>query len=158
MRAAVPAVVALLLLTPACGSNGEEGATTSARETTAAADTVFGDYEREMTQEDIERTAEERQNPQQAPSPGRVRLVVRDGVMQVWVPEGFSISQELTLTEDEWRIGPYIGSGMDAFCPEGDRPATYAWKLEGNELTLSPKDEGCADRDSTLTGTWSRSG
>ncbi len=158
MRVALAALIALLLLASGCGSNGEEAETTAARDTTEPADAVLGDYEREMTQEDIERTAETRRKGEQTPNPGTVRLVVRDGVMQVFVPEGFSISQELTITADEWRIGPYIGSGMDAFCPTGDRPATYAWELEDNELMLTPKDEGCADRDSTLTGTWAKTG
>jgi hypothetical protein len=158
VRAVVPFAVALILLAPACGSNGEEAATTTAAETADPTDAVLGDYEREMTEADIERTAAERRQRMQKPSPGRVRLVIRDGVMQVFVPEGFSISQELTVTEDEWRIGPYIGSGMDAFCPGADRPATYTWKVEGEELMLSPKDDACADRDSTLTGTWTRTG
>jgi hypothetical protein len=152
MREVVPVVLAVLLFAPACGSNGDEARTTGAREPTDA-DAVIGDYERHMTRADIQRTAENRREGQQVPSPGKVRLVVRDGVMQVFVPEGFSISQELAITEDEWRIGPYFTE--DAFCP-GDRPTRYSWKLEGEELTLSPKDEACPDRDSTLTGTWTR--
>lgn len=158
MRAVVPFAVALLLLASACGLNGDETAATTAAETTDPVDAVLGDYEREMTKADIERTAAKRRQGTQTPSLGRVRLVVRGGVMQVLVPEGFSISQELTVTEEEWRIGPYIGSGMDAFCPGSDRLATYGWRADGEELTLSPKDDACADRDSTLSGTWTRTG
>lgn len=158
MRIVFTSVVAILLVAAGCGSDEEEARTTTGREATRSIDAVIGDYAREITEKDIERTAARRRKGEQTPSPGKARLVIRERVMQVFVPEGFSISQELTVTDDEWHIGPYLGSGMDAFCAEGDRPATYTWKLEGDELTLSPKDEACPDRDSTLTGTWTKGG
>ena len=151
---ALAIAASLLLILPACGSDDEAAPTPAT--TAAAADTtaLFGRYEREVTQADIDRTAAKRAEGQEVPAPGRHRLVVNQGVMQVFLPDGFQISLELTVEGDTWRIGRYTG-GQGVFCTDSG-PATYTWKLDDDELTLTATSDACADRDSTLTGVWTK--
>lgn len=159
---AVLLILAAASILAGCGSD-DQTATTSAATTAAADDAavpadVFGEYERDVTQADVDRTSDKRvEGPgQEPPTSGTYRLVANEGVIQVFLPDGFQISQELTVTEDTWEIERYIG-GEGVFCVD-DGPSSYSWDLEGDELSLVPKSDGCADRDSVLTGTWTKSG
>lgn len=53
-------------------------------------------------------------------------------------------------------FGPPSGSGEEgSFCgPEIAQNATYTWKMAGDRLVLKATADPCADRDSTLAGTW----
>ena len=146
-------VAAGLLLLGGCGSDEEAGRTTTAETTTAEARAggPFGEYEREVTQADLDRTADQRSEGAEVPPVGTYRLTLSEGVLLVVDPDDFSISQELTVTDGTFKIERYIGEG--AFCAD-DSPSSYRWKLDGEKLTLSPQKDGCADRDSILTGSW----
>jgi hypothetical protein len=160
----VALAAALLLVLAGCGSDDEAGSDESATTTvatTAPAESMAGDpfglYEREVTQAEIDRTAATRPQGWEAPPPGTYRLNLTLGVLQVFDPNDLQISQELTVTDGTLEIGPYIGPERNAFCsPDG--PAAYDWKFEEETLVLSPKEDACADRDSILTGSWSRQG
>jgi hypothetical protein len=150
-------VVAALLLLAGCASDEEAVPTTTTTETTTAeaAAAPFGEYEREVTQADLDRTAETRPAGSESPPPGTYRLTLSEGNIIVVDPDGFSISQELTVTRDALKIERYIGEGF--FCPD-DSASSYGWKLDGEKLILAPGKDDCADRDSILTGSWTKTG
>lgn len=158
----VALAAALLLVITGCGSDDETGvdeAATTTAATTAPAESEagdpFGEYEREVTQAEIDRTAGTRAKGVEVPPPGSYRLNLTLGVLQVFDPNGLQFSQELTVADGTLEIGPYIGPERNAFCnPDG--PSAYNWAVEGETLVLSPKEDACADRDSILTGSWSR--
>lgn len=104
MRAALSVLVALVLSASGCGSNGDEAATTTAPETQPAVE-VFGEYERDVTQDDFERTAEKRPEGLEVPPAGTHQLTLSEGTIVVVDPDGFSISQELTVTDGTLEIG-----------------------------------------------------
>jgi hypothetical protein len=149
----------LLVVVAACGS-GDDDATTTAAATTRAAEAqatdAFGEFEREVTQAEIDRKAEKSQ-PEgwEPPPPGTHRLTLSSGTIVVTFSDGFSIGQEVTVTGDTLTIGPYIGEG--AFCRD-DRDSSYNWEIAGEELVLSPSMESCGDREAVLTGTWTKTG
>jgi hypothetical protein len=152
-------VVAALLLLAGCASDEEAAPRTTTSETTtaeaAAAAAPFGEYEREVTQADLDRTAEKRPAGFEIPPPGTYRLTLSEGNTIVVDPDGFSISQELTVVGGALKIGRYIGEGF--FCPD-DSASSYSWKLDGRKLVLAPTKDDCADRDSILTGSWTKTG
>lgn len=120
---------------------------------------LIGEYEREVTEADIARTEDHRvEGPgQEPPEAGLHRMVVNEGVMQVYLPpDDFEISQQLTITDQAWEIGPYTG-GEGVFCAE-DGPASYTWTLERDGFVLTVQNDPCADRESTLVGTWQKTG
>ena len=54
-------------------------------------------------------------------------------------------------------LSTYVDPGKGVFCgPEIPAPASYAWRLQGRTLVLTAHEDPCADRDSTLTGAWTR--
>jgi hypothetical protein len=54
-------------------------------------------------------------------------------------------------------LSTYVSPDKGAFCgAEIPTPASYAWRLQGRTLTLTAQKDLCADRDSTLTGKWTR--
>ena len=42
------------------------------------------------------------------------------------------------------------------YCEDPAAGATYRWKATDEELTLTPIDNDCPDRQTVLTGTWTR--
>jgi hypothetical protein len=152
-------MAAVLLLAAGCGGEGD--ADEAARTTTAAAEAQspqpFGKYERRVTQADLDRNDSKRTKGWETPPPGAYRLTLDRGVMQVVDPNGLYIAQELTVDGDTLRIERYIGESGIAFCPN-DGPSSYNWELDGETLSLSPEDDACPDRDSILTGSWSKTG
>jgi hypothetical protein len=69
-----------------------------------------------------------------------------------------TVRQDFSATTDgELRVGAYQAPDRGAFCgPDIPATATYTFELSGDVLTLEPKQDGCADRDASLTGTWKR--
>jgi hypothetical protein len=155
----VLATAALVLLVSGCGSD-EEPATTPAATATAPnaeATEPLGEYEREVTQAEIEEKGEKtRPEGWTAPPAGPYRLALNAGSIVVTDPDGGSIGQELTVTDGTLMIKRYIGDAPLAFCAH-DAPSSYAWEFAGDELVLTPKNEGCGDREAILAGTWKRS-
>jgi hypothetical protein len=145
-------VAAVLVLLAGCGSDEEAATTTTAPEAESAE--PFGEFEREVTQAELDRVAEKRAEGEQTPPTGTYQLSLTEGVLLVSDPEGFSISQELTVADETLTLERYIGEG--GFCRDDDA-SVYAWQLEGDKLTLSPEDDGCADREAILSGSWSKS-
>jgi hypothetical protein len=143
---------AVALFVAGCGSDEEPAATPAATTDAPSAQTTepFGEYEREVIQAEIDRTAE---TPQPPPA-GTYRLTLSSGTIVVVLPDGFSIAQELTATGGALTIGRYIGEG--GFCPD-DRESSYGWEIAGGELVLSPRTESCGDREAILAGTWKMS-
>ena len=160
MRMALALLVALLLAAAACGGDDEDaanvaepGPATTAGPKAEAGDAVFGEYQRTVTRADLDRTAEKRAEGSEVPPTGRYRLTLSEGAIVVVDPNRFSISQELTVTDDTLTVERYIGEGF--FCPD-DSPSSYRWTLDSERLTLAPQKDGCADRDSILTGAWTK--
>ena len=160
MRRAVFAA-AVLCLVAGCGSE-EETTPTSAPATTASAaeptTEIFGEYERDVTQADIDEKGEQQDRAEgwTPPPSGKWRLTLSEGSMIATDPDAGSIAQEASVANGTLSIGRYIGSKGIAFCAD-DAPASYAVKAEGDELVLSPENEACGDREAILAGTWTRS-
>ena len=158
MRALATAAL-LIVFVAGCGS--EEEAATEAAATTGAANAEvtepFGAYEREVTQAEIDEKGEKPRPEGSTPPPaGTYRLALNAGSIVVTDPEGGSIGQELSVTGGTLVIKRYIGSGGIVFCTD-DAESSYAWELAANELALTPKHEGCGDREAVLAGTWLKS-
>jgi hypothetical protein len=164
----VPAfLVAAALAAAGCGSDGSTdkpatSGSTAAAQTGAA---PYGLYVRTMTRQDLARTAAHRDEHgpnQSAPPTGRYRLVIAKGaaqdVIKVTDPEGFTIDMDMTAASGSMRLTSYVDPSRASFCgPEVPAPATYSFKASSSSLQLQPSDDPCADRDSMLTGTWSKS-
>jgi hypothetical protein len=120
-------------------------------------DAAVGEYERKVTQAEIDQKGEQaRPEGWTAPPAGTYRLTLNAGSIVVTDPEGGSIGQELTVTDGTLTIGRYIGSDGVAFCRD-DAPSSYGWELAGKELVLTPENEACGDREAILAGTWAKS-
>jgi len=158
--AAITIVVALAA--SGCGGNGDKPA--SAASTPAVAQGPYGLYVRTVTRQDIKRTARRRDEHsphQSAPPAGRYRLVIAKGgaqdVIKVTDPDGFTVDMDMNVTPGKLSLTSYVDP-IRAFCgPEVPEQATYSFRSAGGSLTLSPRaSDGCADRDSLLTGTWAK--
>jgi hypothetical protein len=172
-RACAATIVALALAVAGCGS--DDGNTTGAAETTpststaatAAAPTIpnelLGTYERRVTRADIERTEKIRDESgpnQEKPEPGPGRLIISASSLKFVVLAAdppFTIEQSITATADRLSIEAYVRPDKGSFCgPEIPQNTTYAWESTGDVLQLTAQDDPCADRDSSLTGSWKR--
>ena len=158
--AAITIVVALAA--SGCGGNGDKPA--SAASTPAVAQGPYGLYVRTVTRQDIKRTARRRDEHsphQSAPPAGRYRLVIAKGgaqdVIKVTDPDGFTVDMDMNVTPGKLSLTSYVDP-IRAFCgPEVPEQATYSFRSAGDSLTLRPRaSDGCADRDSLLTGTWAK--
>ncbi len=169
-RLAIPVAVAALAVLPAgCGSNDDEGAAASTTTTAAAKATpaglpqeLAGSYGRFVSKADIERTQSKRSEvgpSQEKPKPEAALLFLEPSAMTVRNPKAdFVVQHDYSATGDgRLVIRGYQHPEAGAFCgPEIPQNATYTWKVSGDKLTLQADEDPCADRDSTLTGTWSR--
>jgi len=158
--AAFPIVAALAA--SGCGDSGDKPA--SAASTPAVAQGPYGLYVRTVTRQDIKRTARRRDEHsphQSAPPAGRYRLVIAKGgaqdVIKVTDPDGFTVDMDMNVTPGKLSLTSYVDP-IRAFCgPEVPEQATYSFRSAGDSLTLRPRaSDGCADRDSLLTGTWAK--
>ena len=159
------AAALLVLVLGACGSGEDASAPTDpARQTASgagASTNPYGEYEREVTQSDLDRTAEKRSRRPSAelPPSGTWRLTLNTGVLEVVDPTEFRVAQEIEVTDTTLEVGRYFhvsGGQYGIFC-EDDSPSSYMWEFDGDRLTLASEKDACADRDSVLTGTWTRS-
>ena len=164
--AAAAAALAAAVALAACGSNDEKTATTAAQTAPAVPSAgVYGTYHRRVTRADLSRTDGHRSESgptQEMPLAGTYRLTIARGsaqdVLKATDPQDFVIAMDVTLDRGGLlRATSYVDPNQGAFCgPEIPIPANYAYTSHGGELVLTAKDDPCADRDSILTGTWTR--
>lgn len=142
----------------ACGD--DEPAT---KKPAAAAETpaAYGVYTREVTDADIERTMDERNDaPGFEPAPaGRWQLSLVQGkgvdVVKVTDPEGMTIEMDAKVDGAELRLVAYAAPEKGAFCdPAIAAQARYTLAERDGAIVLAAGEDECADRDSVLTGTW----
>ena len=163
-------IVAAALVAGGCGSDSSNDTTASSGSTATqqASGAPYGLYVRTVSKKDIARTAARRDehglNPAaSAPPTGRYRLVIAKGasqdVIKVTDPTGFTVDQDLTVAPGVLRLTSYVDPSKGAFCGvEVPAQAAYTFKAAGSTLQLQPnKNDPCADRDSMLSGTWSKS-
>jgi hypothetical protein len=159
-------IVAAALVAGGCGSNDKPASSgsTAASSTSSAAESPYGLYVRTMTKQDLARTADHRDEHgpnQSTPPTGRYRLVIAKGasqdVIKVTDPTGFTIDMDMTADPGSLRLTSYVDPSRASFCgPEVPAPAKYTFKASASSLQLQPNSDPCADRDSMLTGTWSK--
>jgi hypothetical protein len=159
---AITASVVPMALMAGCGSDHTPAAPASAKPGTAS---LYGTYERDVTRADIERTDDVRSEAgpnQDKPRPDHVVLTIAQGdpqgVLTARGSDGFQVAMDINATATgKLDLSTYVDPAKGAFCgPEIPMPASYAWKLDGRTLVLQAEKDPCADRDSTLTGTWTR--
>lgn len=168
LRAAGVAAAAGLLAS-GCGSSndaastGAPAASSPATATAAIPPQLLGTYVRTVSQADIDRTDGIRnEGPgQEAPAPGPARLVVgRTNITFVVLgtTPPFSIEEDYSAgTKGQLVIDGYTNPDVGSFCgPEIPQNATYTWTVTGGGVELKAVTDRCADRDSSLTGTWQR--
>jgi hypothetical protein len=161
-------IVAAALVAGGCGSDDssndkpETSGSTAAQQASGA---PYGLYVRTVTKKDIARTAGHRDEHgpnQSAPSTGRYKLVIAKGasqdVIKVTGPDGFTIDMDMNVVPGSLKLTSYVDPSRASFCgPEIPAQATYTFETATSSLQLQPKNDPCADRDSMLTGTWSKS-
>lgn len=161
--------LAIRLLGPLEVLRDDEPKTTAApasQEAPAAAQLPYGTYERRVTAADIKRTAalRDEHGPEQVtPGTGRYRLVVARGakadVVKAIGPDGFPIAMDARSEPDDvLAMTSYVNPAEGAFCgPEVPPSGRYRFSADGETLQLTPaKPDPCADRDSVLTGSWTK--
>ncbi len=183
MRTSLIGLVVAALLVSGCGSSDNAAttaATTEAATTVAAAaaatstaavpaaalpDGLAGTWTRDVTAADIERNAANKgTGPGEDPmSPGRFKLTIDSERITARAPDDFQIPEFAAFSQDgKLEILAYVDPGGQdgpngAYCgPDKPQNASYTWTLEGDELTLATADDTCADRNSTLVGSWTR--
>src|SRR3954470_13668368 len=170
-RHAIPAAAAAVAIAVAgCGSDDSKdaGAATAATTTTATSQapglpaSLAGSYTRFVSKADIDRTQKHRSelgSKQEKPKPSKALLFFEPKAMTTRTPSGdFVVQQDYSATDDgKLVIRGYQQPEAGAFCgPEVAQNAGYTWKASGDKLTLTAVKDPCADRDSTLTGVWTR--
>jgi hypothetical protein len=164
----VPTIIIALsaLAAAGCGGSGNDKPATAGSAAAQTSAAPYGLYVRNVSKQDIARTAKLRDEHgpnQSAPGTGRYRLVIARGaaqdVIKVTGPDGFTIDMDMDVAPGSLRLTSYVDPTKGAFCgPEVPAQATYAFKAAGSSLQLQPSNnDPCADRDSLLTGTWSKS-
>jgi hypothetical protein len=123
---------------------------------------LLGTYVRTVTKADIARTTRFRhEGPGQSPPPpGVVHLTFTAHSFRFVDSTGFAIAQTYSAaTGSALTVKAYVNPTKGSFCgPEIPQNASYSWSINGRMLTLKAKDDRCADRDSLLTGRWTRVG
>ena len=164
-----PIVLATAALAFAGCSSDDDTSTAASGETTASTTTSsgapYGTYARTMTKADLERTKELRDEhgpKQEAPLTGPIRLVIAKGssqdVIRAIDAKNFAIGQDVDVKGDTLELTSYVDPTQGAYCgPEIPAAAAYTFTVSGSTLVLKPaKADPCADRDATLTGTWTK--
>ena len=162
-------IAAAALVTGGCGGSSSNdkpasSGSTAAASATTAAKVPYGVYVRTMTKQDVARTASRRSDygpKQSTPPTGRYRLVIAKGasqdVIKVTDPTGFMIDMDMNVVPGTLDLTSYVDPNRASFCgPEVATQATYTFKAASSSLQLAPQKDPCADRDSMLTGTWSK--
>jgi hypothetical protein len=162
MRKRISALLALAALGAGCGSDDEEPTVAAASKLTTSSPSLAGTYERRLTRADLERTDDLRDESlpdQEKPQPGPLELTLETGTLTMTdVGAGVTIRQDFSATSDgAFRIGAYQAPDRGSFCgPDISQTASYTWKRLGDVLTLKAQQDECADRDSILSGEWTR--
>ena len=154
--------LALALVVAGCGSDDKP----SKPAETATSGAPYGSYTRAITKADIDRTDKVRDESgpkQAAPKPTAARLVIAKGsgqdVLRITEErDGFSVAMDLGVKDDELKLYSYVNPYQGSWCgPQIAESAAYAYEMQGDALVLKPAHpDACADRDSTLTGTWKK--
>jgi hypothetical protein len=146
----------------ALASNLVCAAVSSARPVAARSDpsALIGTWQRTLTQADLDRTASFREEPEGSGPPpiGPQKLLIADGSFTFFDRTGFAVAQTTRVdSTGAFDVLAYIAPEKGAFCPQ-DIPqnASYTWALDGSDLVLAATADRCADRDSVLTGRWTR--
>ena len=163
-RTIIATTATLALVAAGCGSDDEKQASTAPPAPTTAAppQELAGGWTRQVTKADIERTQKTRSElgpHQEKPKPDRSVIAFDQGTLKATFASdaGYEVDQDYTASAGKLEIRGYQHPERGAFCgPEIAQNATYTWKVEGDELTLRATKDPCADRDSTLTGTWKK--
>jgi hypothetical protein len=156
-------------LAAGCGSGDDTEPNAAKPAATAAAkiSAPYGTYVREVNKADLARTDEHRDESgphQSLPPVGEYRLVIAQGAGQDVIKvtdssdEPTTIAMDLTAEDGLLRLTSYVNPEVGAFCgPEIAAPARYTFEASGSTLALEPsRPDLCADRDSILTGTWTK--
>ena len=142
---------------------GDDDAPTASTEATATPSAAFGGYTRDVTEADIERTMDARNDAagfEPAPT-GRWQLTIVPGkaldVVKATDPDGFTIEMDGKVDGDELRLIAYSAPEKGAFCDQAiPALASYELDVQDSAIALKPRADECADRDSVLTGTWKK--
>ncbi|HEY6694768.1 MAG TPA: hypothetical protein VI006_18090 [Solirubrobacteraceae bacterium] len=156
-------------LAAGCGSGDDPESNAAKPAATAAAKIAapYGTYVREVNKADLARTDDHRDESgphQSLPPVGEYRLVIAQGAGQDVIKvtdssdEPTTIAMDLTAEDGLLRLTSYVNPDVGAFCgPEIAAPARYTFEASGSTLALEPsRPDLCADRDSILTGTWTK--
>ena len=168
-RYTTPIIIAgSLFLAAGCGDDSDKkpqpSKPASAAKSTAVV-TPYGTYVRTMTKADLARTAKLRDEAgpkQSAPPTGQYSLVIAKGasqdILKATAPDNFTIAMDVNAKDDALDLTSYVNPEQGAFCgPEIQAYATYSFATDGDKLVLKPSGQDpCADRDATLTGTWTK--
>jgi hypothetical protein len=165
-RTTLPLTAAAIALAAAgCGTAKHSATHTNASSITAAASTpheLLAQWTRFVTKSDIARTKKKRSElgpNQDAPKPETALMTFEPKALTTRNPRAtFVVQQDYKASPDGTLvILGYQHPEVGAFCgPEIPQNATYTWKLAGDKLIVRAVSDPCADRDSTLTGTWTR--
>jgi hypothetical protein len=168
-RLVIPAAAAALAIASGgCGSNDDKAATASAPATATTSSAALpselaGSYTRFVSKADIERTKAKRSEAgphQSKPKPERALLFFEPAGMTFRNPDAsFLVQADYSATDaGALDIRGYQHPDVGSFCgPEIAQNATYTWKTSGaDKLVLHAVKDQCADRDTALTGVWTR--
>jgi hypothetical protein len=156
----IASLLALVALA-GCGSDDEPASTS----TPAASTAPYGSYTRTVTKADIARTQAVRDESgpnqtKQPPSPARLVIAKGSGqdVLRFSDDHGFSVAMDVAATDGELKLFTYVNPDEASWCgPQIAEAAAYAFSMNGDALVLKPAHpDACADRDSSLTGTWKK--
>jgi alkanesulfonate monooxygenase SsuD/methylene tetrahydromethanopterin reductase-like flavin-dependent oxidoreductase (luciferase family) len=156
----------MTIVVAACGGDDKQRTSSApaARPAQSAAD-VYGTYSRRVTRADLARTRSVRDEGgpnQETPPTGVYRLTIARGttqdVLKATDPGDFVVAMDVTLdAQGSLRATSYVDPSQGAFCgPRIPATARYTYAVRGKQLVLHAKGDPCADRDSILTGTWTR--
>jgi hypothetical protein len=167
-RYALSTAIAAAVLVSGCGSSDDSKKTSAAAPATSTASAtpppqdLVGTYKRFVSKSDINRTQKNRSElgPRQTkPKPEGALLFVEQSGLTVRNPDAsFVVHEDYAATTDgKLSIRGYKHPEEGAFCgPEIPQNASYTWEKSGDDLVLRAVSDPCADRDSTLTGTWTK--
>ena len=138
----------------------EAAGSTAAVPAAALPDGLAGTWKRDVTSNDIERNAANKgTGPGEEPmGPGEFKLTIDADRVTARAPDGFEIPEYSAFSADgKLEILAYVDTSTGAYCgPAKPQNASYTWTLAGDQLTLATADDTCADRNSTLVGSWTR--
>jgi hypothetical protein len=160
-----------LLTVHALATSGAEGTATShvtVRTDTSPDAALAGSYRRKVTAADVQRTTPYRTAALGAfgelPPVGTYTLhVTANGLLEGSYPVPDPFVEPFTVTGKTLRMyGAAVWAQPDPskpnlFC-EPEQPSDYTWHRTATTLVLTPVQHVCADRDTVLAGTWTRTG